>query len=138
MGFVGPAFTWSNRREGSRLVSERLDRCVAIVGWQEMFPGFSVVHLDFWNSDYRPVAIDSHGGTVKFSGSYWFHFELCWADKVDCQELVGNIWNGVGGSGSVQGILDRLEECSRVLNRWNRVNRSAMYADIKKKKKGAG
>ena len=29
IGFTGPAFTWSNKRENNELVRARLDKCVA-------------------------------------------------------------------------------------------------------------
>jgi hypothetical protein len=77
MGFVGHCFTWSNRRGGSRLVSERLDRCVENVEWQEMFLDFSVKHLDYCKSDHRPMLLEFQVEDKRHRGANRFHFELC-------------------------------------------------------------
>ena len=34
LGFIGPSFTWSNKREGLTNIRERLDQCLCDQGWQ--------------------------------------------------------------------------------------------------------
>ena len=58
MGFVGPCFTWSNKREGSGQVMKRLDRGLCSRDWRRLFPQFVVKHLEFWGSDHRPLVLD--------------------------------------------------------------------------------
>ncbi|KAK2653203.1 hypothetical protein Ddye_013059 [Dipteronia dyeriana] len=50
LGYSSPRFTWSNRRDVDLLVQERLDKCVSFADWQQLFPVFSVEHMEFWNS----------------------------------------------------------------------------------------
>lgn len=49
IGFKGPQFTW--RRGG---ICERLDRVVANLGWQNLFPS---TILSFLNSDHMPLLL---------------------------------------------------------------------------------
>ncbi|KAK3211112.1 hypothetical protein Dsin_015818 [Dipteronia sinensis] len=58
MGFQGPKYTWSNKREGTGLIMERLDRGMCNEEWRTLFPFFSVRHLDFWGSDHRPILLE--------------------------------------------------------------------------------
>ena len=57
LGFCGPKFTWSNRREPQALIQERLDRFVANSSWYFLFPTFSVRHLEYWKSDHQPIIL---------------------------------------------------------------------------------
>ena len=45
LGFLGPSFTWSNRREGLANIKERLDQCLCDQEWQSLFPKAGVRHL---------------------------------------------------------------------------------------------
>ncbi|KAK3212073.1 hypothetical protein Dsin_016779 [Dipteronia sinensis] len=47
MGFIGPRFTWSNKKAGNALIMERLDRSFCHKGWKVLFPHSFVRHLDF-------------------------------------------------------------------------------------------
>ena len=38
LGFNGPRFTWTNRKDISDLVQERIDRCFANPSWCANFP----------------------------------------------------------------------------------------------------
>lgn len=42
VGFSGPRFTWSNKREGQTRISERLDRACCTRTWREAIPALSV------------------------------------------------------------------------------------------------
>ncbi|KAK3218312.1 hypothetical protein Dsin_012282 [Dipteronia sinensis] len=58
LGFLGPQFTWSNRRNDNQLIQEWLDRGVSTFNWNQMFPFSSVKHLDLWPSDHRSLLIE--------------------------------------------------------------------------------
>ncbi|KAK2636582.1 hypothetical protein Ddye_031374 [Dipteronia dyeriana] len=55
-GFIGPHFTWSNKRD-SGLVQERLDTGVSGFCWSQLFPFSSIENLDFWSSDHRALLV---------------------------------------------------------------------------------
>ncbi|KAK3198916.1 hypothetical protein Dsin_022331 [Dipteronia sinensis] len=95
IGFRGPGFTWSNRRDGSAMVQERLDRGFQYLLWHQMFPNSFVQHLGYWKSDHRPILVE----ILTASDQYLvvgerrrrrFHFEACWADCEECDVLASS------------------------------------------------
>ena len=45
LGFTGPIFTWTNKRELNNLIQCRLDRCWVNPGWKNFYPEANVTHL---------------------------------------------------------------------------------------------
>ena len=58
LGFSGPKYTWSNLRQITDLVLERIDRCFANSEWRVLFPEASVTHLPRVFSDHCPVLLE--------------------------------------------------------------------------------
>ena len=58
LGFLGLKFTWSNRRQISDLILERIDRCFANPAWRLMFLEAFVTHLPQVFSDHCPVLLE--------------------------------------------------------------------------------
>ncbi|KAK2648147.1 hypothetical protein Ddye_015636 [Dipteronia dyeriana] len=59
IGFVGPPFTWYNKRKGTAMIQERLDRCMCSFQWKNMFPEAMISHQEFWKSDHRQILLDT-------------------------------------------------------------------------------
>ena len=59
IGFSGPIFTWSNKREGELMIMERLDRGLCNNYWRSLFPNSKIHHLQFWGSDHHPLILKS-------------------------------------------------------------------------------
>lgn len=57
LGFIEPLFTWNNKKEENNKIQECLDRAAAISIRRNLFPSFSVEHLDFNMSNDRPLLI---------------------------------------------------------------------------------
>ena len=60
LDFIGPSFTWSNRREGLANIRQRLDQCLCDQEWQTLFPKASIRHLVNANSNHNPILLDTH------------------------------------------------------------------------------
>ncbi|XP_050280312.1 uncharacterized protein LOC126721302 [Quercus robur] len=58
IGFSGPRFTWTNKREVQALIQERIDRFFVNASWCLLYPDAKVVHLTRCNSDHCPVMLD--------------------------------------------------------------------------------
>jgi hypothetical protein len=83
LGFGGDRFTWRNNNHSVEgYIRERLDRAVANVDCQEMFPEFRVVNGDPKHSDHRPVIVDTGPEERRVrGGGAEFRFEAAWVEK---------------------------------------------------------
>ena len=45
LGFAGPKYTWTNKRQILDLILERMDRCFANPIWRILYPEAVVTHL---------------------------------------------------------------------------------------------
>jgi hypothetical protein len=59
LGFSGNPFTWSNHRQDSSLIKERLDRGIANSNWSHYFPSYSVTHLPAHRSNHYPLLLNT-------------------------------------------------------------------------------
>lgn len=57
LGFSGPTFTWTNRRDIGGLIQTRIDRCWANPSWSLAFPEANVTHLPRISSDHCPLLL---------------------------------------------------------------------------------
>lgn len=58
MGFVGPRFTWTNKRNVNALVQERIDRFFANLKWYAVYPDARVTHLTRCKSDHCSILLE--------------------------------------------------------------------------------
>ena len=57
IGFSGPRFTWTNKREIQALIQERIDRFFVNPSWCLLYPEARVTHLTRSHSDHCPVLL---------------------------------------------------------------------------------
>ena len=55
----GLPFTWSNRRSGSNLIREQLDRDIINARWQVLYPRAGLIHLVVTQSNHCPLLLDT-------------------------------------------------------------------------------
>lgn len=77
LGFSGPTFTWTNRRDIGGLIQTRLDRCWANPSWTLAFPEANVTHLPRISSDHCPLLL-SLSKTCASRVERPFRFEKIW------------------------------------------------------------
>ena len=88
--FIGPSFTWSNRREGLANIKERLDQCLCEHEWQSLFPKAGVRHLCNSNSDHNLIMLDTNLEPDVLSRL--FRFEAMWTREEESRSVVENAW----------------------------------------------
>ncbi|XP_030964009.1 uncharacterized protein LOC115985181 [Quercus lobata] len=64
IGFAGPRYTWTNRREIQALIQERINRFFVIPQWCLLYPDAKVTHLPRYHSDHCPVLLEMHPSAV--------------------------------------------------------------------------
>lgn len=74
LGFHGPNFTWTIKRENGRIIRERIDRAMANEEWIQRFPDNAVLHLPRTHSDHHPILKNCYGMDVP-AGNRPFRFE---------------------------------------------------------------
>nr|POE56987.1 hypothetical protein CFP56_45518 [Quercus suber] len=115
LGFIGPSFTWSNRREGLANIKEKLDQCLCDQEWQTLFPKAGVRHLCNSNSDHNLIMLDTHLDSSKWPCP--FRFEAMWTKEEGSRRVVEGAWQTwVEGSHGFK-LAKKFEVLLRLINR---------------------
>ena len=118
LGFYGPQFTWSNKREGLANIKERLDRGMCDPKWQRIFPKAGVRHLRASTSDHRPILLDTHIDNCKLNRP--FRFEAMWTKDESSVEVIERAWDiNVEGSQSFK-LAKKIKRVGDELKSWNK------------------
>ena len=92
--FLGPIFTWMNRREGVNFIARKLDRCLQNECCLDVFPNVMTEVLQPGLSDHCPLVtrlnLRQDSGRRKL---YPFKFSNFWADHPTFLQLVKDAWN---------------------------------------------
>ena len=91
LGFAGPKYTWTNKRQLSDLILERLDRCFANLRWRILYPEAVVTHLPRTFSDHHPVLIELWKPNVNRLVRP-FRFQTMWLLHPDFYRIVKEAW----------------------------------------------
>ena len=114
LGFSGPSFTWSNRKEGLANIKERLDQCLCDQEWQSLSPKAGVRHLCNSNSDHNPIMLDTFLDTDILTRP--FHFEAMWTREEESRSVVEDAWQcRVDGSQGFK-LIKKLSVTSKSLS----------------------
>ena len=116
--FLGPSFTWSNKRSGIANIRERLDRSICDQDWRCMFPKVGVRHLVAPCSDHNPILLDTHLENQNLKRP--FRFEAMWIRDESSSQVVEGAWNiPVKGSQSFK-LMKKQRMVCQELKKWNR------------------
>ncbi|KAL5572448.1 hypothetical protein UlMin_022045 [Ulmus minor] len=137
LGFRGPKFTW-NRRNGDRLVQERLDRMLGNSGWLDLFPNSLVHHLNLRGSYHRPLLVELlRADERSIVGKNWkrgqFHFEEAWADEEECSNIIKNHCS-YSPMTNLDGVANKPRLCATDLEGWNMESFSRLKMQVRKAK----
>nr|XP_023878277.1 uncharacterized protein LOC111990725 [Quercus suber] len=92
LGFSGPKFTWSNRREVNGLIQERLDKCFANLAWRNLYPEAQVHHLTMIHSDHCPILLCLEKDQ-DLNLPRPFRFQSMWLSHPSFPNLVKDSWS---------------------------------------------
>ncbi|XP_075663408.1 uncharacterized protein LOC142632996 [Castanea sativa] len=118
LGFKGPPFTWTNKREDLANIRERLDQCMCNQEWQLLFPKAGVAHLCATNSDHSPILLDINFENEKIARP--FRFEAMWTKDETSREVVDKAWQlQVEGSQGFK-LARKQTNTKNELKKWNK------------------
>ena len=93
MGFSGPRYTWTNKRDINNLIIERIDRFFMNPDWYVMYPNARVTHLPRCHSDHCPVLMEALPiSIIKLNRP--FRFQEFWLSDISFPTIVSKAWNG--------------------------------------------
>ena len=114
LGFTGPKFTWTNKRDLPGLIQGRLDRDWANPNWKTCFPKALVKHLVRINSNHCPLLL-SLDNPPNSLGERPFRFQLMWLSHEGFPPIVREAWDG-----NRHNIKDATNTFTRKAKMWNR------------------
>ena len=93
MGFSSPRYTWTNKRDISNLILEKIDRFFMNPDWCIIYPNARVTHLPRCHSDHCLVLVEALPiSTVKLIRP--FKFQEFWLSYISFPTIVSKAWNG--------------------------------------------
>ncbi|KAM2096827.1 hypothetical protein ACFX1R_020424 [Malus domestica] len=85
LGFVGYPFTWRNNQE-AKPIQQRLDRGLATIGWQDLYPENTIRHVVLERSDHALLFFAME--KVKVGRGRKFSYDVRWSNMEKCRQLV--------------------------------------------------
>ncbi|TYH01220.1 hypothetical protein ES288_A09G040300v1 [Gossypium darwinii] len=89
-------FTWTNNRDGTRLVKERVDRFAISKVAMEMMPFLLANIVRQSKSDHEAIPLDTNGSKPKDKGvdhRVWFRYDTCWGKVEEAKNIINSIWS---------------------------------------------
>ncbi|XP_023883345.1 uncharacterized protein LOC111995659 [Quercus suber] len=114
LGFSGPKFTWSNKRETGDLIQCRLDRCWANPSWKDLYSEANVTHLARINSDHCPMVLNLNPNLGNVSDRP-FRFQSIWLNHEEFPTVVRTAWEGQDIS-----LKGAISDFTAKAQRWNK------------------
>ena len=92
MGFFGPRYTWTNKRDVNNLILERIDRFFMNPNWCVLYSDAKVTHLPRCHSDHCPVLMESLPfRTIHLNRP--FRFQEFWLSDMSFPNIVAGAWS---------------------------------------------
>ncbi|XP_075103192.1 uncharacterized protein LOC142177960 [Nicotiana tabacum] len=127
LGFKGSIYTWWNGRAEEDCIFKRLDRCMANIEFQQMFPGIEVTHLPKIGSDHCPMLLKCDLETIVIKKS--FRFLNFWTKHPTFKDVVNANWNTDFEANPFTLFNHKLKKVKKGLSLWSK----STYGDIFKK-----
>jgi hypothetical protein len=135
LGFVGPPFTWRNKRQEEDFSTARLDRIFASTSWITAFNGAVVTHLAVQKSDHCPLLLSIPGDPPVSKKKKIFRFEAMWIRDEQCKGVIEHAWHDAVFEGSPMfQVVEKLKSCRTCLIGWSRDRFGSLATKIKEKR----
>ena len=122
IGFSGPHFTWTNRREVQALIQERIDRFFANPSWCMLYPNARVTHLTRSHSNHCPVLLKMQPGAIN-GRKRLFIFQSCWLLDPSFPNVVSQAWR--------DNLVDAIGNFTIEASAWNKGKFGNIFAKKK-------
>ena len=113
IGFAGPHFTWTNRREVQSLIQKRIDRYFANPSWCVIYLDARVTHLTRCHSDHCPVLLEMQP-RAQYGKIRPFRFQTNWLLDPSFFPIVHQAWERNSR------LLDAIHIFTQEVKEWNK------------------
>jgi hypothetical protein len=122
LGFSGPKYTWSNKRDDSHFTQERLDRAMVNSEWIDLFPNGNVEVLAACNSDHLPLLVSLEEAKQRHkSRNGHFRYEARWGLHKENKDIIKKIWQvKVPSQNAWHWVLNKIDRSKKAMTVWRR------------------
>ncbi|XP_023928763.1 uncharacterized protein LOC112040093 [Quercus suber] len=124
LGFLGPRYIWTNKRDINNLILERIDRFFMNPDWCALYPKAKITHLPRCHSDHCPVLLETCPGRA-IPLTRPFRFQDFWLSDTSFPNVVAKAWF------NNRGLVDSIDSFSKEATLWNKNH----FGNIHSKKK---
>ncbi|KAK7250571.1 hypothetical protein RIF29_33087 [Crotalaria pallida] len=124
--WVGPRYTWCNRRKHPHTIEEHLDRAFTNSSWNQAWQNTLVTHLPRFGSDHCPILLEimhDVSGANRRRKKKLYRFEQFWLRHEGCESVIQHSW--IPGDD----VLSNIANVGENLSEWSR----ATFGNIPKK-----
>ncbi|XP_075648752.1 uncharacterized protein LOC142619511 [Castanea sativa] len=120
LGFSGPRYTWTNRRDIKNLILERIDKFFVNPDWCVLYPEAKITHLPRCHSDHCPVLLETCPSRA-ISLTRLFRFQEFWLSDTSFPNVVFKAWKTNGG------LAESIDSFSKEATLWNKNHFGNIY-----------
>ena len=113
LGFSGPRYTWTNRRDLNNLIQERIDQFFTNPSWCLLYPKARVTHLTRCHSDHCPVLMEAVPKRVTHLNRP-FKFQSFWLSDPSFPRVVMRAWS------HTRNLSASIEKFTSEATQWNK------------------
>ncbi|KAK8973498.1 hypothetical protein V6N11_008859 [Hibiscus sabdariffa] len=114
----GGAYTWSNKRCDEDAILENLDKALASLECNFLFPQAIAVIDVAIASDHAPIILLTNG--IMNSAKKDFMFESSWFNEEECSQVIKEAWDDIGHGVSRSSFQFKLRRTWVQLTKWNK------------------
>ncbi|XP_050262566.1 uncharacterized protein LOC126707024 [Quercus robur] len=113
LGFSGPRYMWTNRKDLNNLIQERIDQFFTNPSWCLLYPEARVTHLTRCHSDHCPVLMEAVPKRVTHLNRP-FKFQSFWLSNPSFPGVVMRAWS------HTRNLSASIEKFTNEATQWNK------------------
>lgn len=125
LGFNGPRFTWTNKRDANYFIQEHIDRYFMNPSWCLLYPEARVSHLMRCHSDHCPVLLETMPRRLVHLNRP-FRFQSFWLSDPSFPKVVNQTWR------KERKLSENIESFAKEASLWNKNHFGNIFAKKKR------
>ncbi|KAM0844489.1 hypothetical protein ACQ4PT_057047 [Festuca glaucescens] len=119
ISYVGPPWTYDNKRKGDQNVKARIDRAVASQCWSALYPQTKLTHICSTRSDHLPLLLDCENLAPQNRPPSTVRYEHMWEREPTLPTVIEEAWNNSPPCASLNDLMEKISNTSGQLKEWS-------------------